>query len=142
MWIVQVALRRPYTFIVLAFVIAIFGSLSALRTPTDIFPSINIPVVSVVWTYSGLLPKDMSDRVIYYYERQLTSQVNGIQHTESQSLNGYGVVKVFFQKDVDMGCACRKLNPGILVMQSAQDWATTNAPGAIDGARDRRIVLQ
>src|ERR1700759_3493249 len=105
MWIVQVALRRPYTFIVLAFVIAIFGSLSALRTPTDIFPSINIPVVSVVWTYSGLLPKDMSDRVIYYYERQLTSQVNGIQHMESQSLNGYGVVKVFFQKGVDIGTA-------------------------------------
>ena len=70
MWIVQVALKRPYTFIVLAFLIAIFGSLSAVRTPTDIFPKINIPVVSVVWTYSGLLPKDMSDRVIYYYERQ------------------------------------------------------------------------
>ena len=82
MWIVQVALKRPYTFIVLAFLIAIFGSLSALRTPTDIFPNINIPVVSVVWTYSGLLPKDMSDRVIYYYERQLTSQVNGIEHVE------------------------------------------------------------
>src|ERR1700675_1906875 len=105
MWIVQVALKRPYTFIVLAFVIAIFGSLSALRTPTDIFPSINIPVVSVVWTYSGLLPKDMSDRVIYYYERQLTSQVNAIEHIESQSLSGYGVVKIFFQKGVDIGAA-------------------------------------
>jgi multidrug efflux pump subunit AcrB len=105
MWIVQVALKRPYTFIVLAVLIAIFGSTSALRTPTDIFPSINIPVVSVVWTYSGLLPKDMSDRVIYYYERQLTSQVNGIEHMESESLNGYGVVKVFFQKGVDIGTA-------------------------------------
>jgi len=105
MWIVQLALRRPYTFIVLAFLIAIFGSLSAVRTPTDIFPKINIPVVSVVWTYSGLLPKDMSDYVIYYYERQLTSQVNAIEHVESQSLNGYGVVKIFFQKDVDIGAA-------------------------------------
>src|ERR1700723_648027 len=105
MWIVQVALKRPYTFIVLAFLIAIFGSLAALRTPTDIFPSINIPVVSVVWTYSGLLPKDMSDRVVYYYERQLTSQVNAIEHVESQSLNGYGVVKIFFQKGVDIGAA-------------------------------------
>src|SRR6266481_4909127 len=105
MWIVQVALKRPYTFIVLAFLIAIFGSLSAVRTPTDIFPSINIPVVSVVWTYSGLLPKDMSERVIYYYERQLTSQVNAIEHVESQSLNGYGVVKIFFQKNVDIGAA-------------------------------------
>ncbi len=105
MWIVQVALRRPYTFIVLAFLIAIFGSQSAVRTPTDIFPKINIPVVSVVWTYSGLLPQDMSDRVIYYYERQLTSQVNGIEHVESQSLNSYGVVKIFFQKDVDIAAA-------------------------------------
>ena len=105
MWIVQVALRRPYTFIVLAFFIAIFGSLAALRTPTDIFPSINIPVVSVVWSYSGLLPRDMSDRIIYYYERQLTSQVNGIEHLESQSLNGYGVVKIFFHKGVDIGAA-------------------------------------
>jgi multidrug efflux pump subunit AcrB len=105
MWIVQLALRRPYTFIVLAFLIAIFGSLSAVRTPTDIFPSINIPVVSVVWTYSGLLPRDMSDRVIYYYERQLTSQVNAIEHVESQSLNGYGVVKIFFQNGVNIGAA-------------------------------------
>ena len=105
MWIVQVALKRPYTFIVLAFLIAIFGSVSAVRTPTDIFPSINIPVVSVVWTYSGLLPQDMSDRVIYYYERQLTSQVSAIEHIESQSLSGYGVVKIFFQKNADIGAA-------------------------------------
>ena len=66
MWIVQIALRRPYTFVVFAFLIAIFGTLAALRTPTDIFPNINIPVVSVVWTYNGLLPNDMSGRVIYY----------------------------------------------------------------------------
>src|SRR6201988_4323343 len=105
MWIVEGALKRPYTFIVLAVLIAIFGSLSALRTPTDIFPSINIPVVSVVWTYSGLLPKDMSDRVVYYYERELTSQVNGIEHIESESLNGYGTVTVYFQKNVDIGSA-------------------------------------
>ena len=105
MWIVEVALKRPYTFIVLAVLIAIFGSLAALRTPTDIFPSINIPVVSVVWTYSGLLPKDMSDRVIYYYERNLTSQVGGIEHIESQSLDGYGIVKIFFQKNADIRTA-------------------------------------
>src|SRR5260370_17807159 len=98
MWIVQVALKRPYTFIVLAFLIAIFGSLSAVRTPTDIFPSINIPVVSVVWTYSGLLPKDMSDRVIYYYELQLTSPVNAIKHVNSHSLNGFCVLNLFFKK--------------------------------------------
>ena len=82
MWIVQIALKRPYTFIVMSLLIAIFGSLAAVRTPTDIFPNINIPVVSVVWTYTGLLPDDMSGRVIYYYERTLTSQVGNIEHIE------------------------------------------------------------
>jgi CzcA family heavy metal efflux pump len=105
MWIVQVALRRPYTFVVMALLIAISGSLAALRTPIDIFPSINIPVVSVVWSYSGLLPKEMSDRVVYYYERQLTSQVNGIEHIGSESLNGYGTVTIYFQKNVNIGSA-------------------------------------
>jgi len=105
MWIVQLALKRPYTFIVLALLIAISGSLAAVRTPIDIFPSINIPVVSVVWTYSGLLPKDMSDRVVYFYERELTAQVSGIEHIQSQSLSGYGVVNIYFQKKVDIGSA-------------------------------------
>ncbi len=105
MWIVLTALRRPYTFVVLAFLIAIFGGLSAARTPTDIFPNINIPVISVVWTYNGLLPNDMSSRVIYYYERTLTSQVGDIEHIESQSLNSYGVIKIFFQKNVNISAA-------------------------------------
>jgi len=91
--VVQIALKRPYTFVVLALLIAIFGSLAALRTPTDIFPGINIPVISVVWTHTGLSPNDMSGRVIYYYERTLTAQVGNIDHIESQSLVGYGVVK-------------------------------------------------
>ncbi len=105
MWVVLIALRRPYTFVVLSFVIAIFGALAALRTPIDIFPNINIPVVSVVWTYTGLLPNDMSGRVIYFYERYLTAQVGNIEHIESQSLNSYGVVKIFFQKNVDIAAA-------------------------------------
>jgi CzcA family heavy metal efflux pump len=104
-WIVQTALRRPYTFVVFAFLIAIFGVLAAVRTPTDIFPNINIPVVSVVWTYNGLLPNDMSGRVIYYYERTLSAQVGDIEHIESQSLNSYGVVKIFFQKGVNVPTA-------------------------------------
>jgi len=104
-WIVLTALRRPYTFVVLAIIIAIFGVRAALLTPTDIFPNINIPVVSVVWTYNGLLPNDMSGRVIYYYERTLTAQVGDIEHIESQALNGYGVVKIFFQKNVDIAAA-------------------------------------
>jgi multidrug efflux pump subunit AcrB len=104
-WIVLTALRRPYTFVVLAVAIAIFGVRAALLTPTDIFPNINIPVVSVVWTYNGLLPNDMSGRVIYFYERYLTAQVADIEHIESQSLSGYGVVKIFFQKNVDIAAA-------------------------------------
>ena len=105
MWVVQIALRRPYTFVVFSFLIAIFGVLAALRTPTDIFPNINIPVVSVVWTYTGLLPNDMSGRVIYFYERYLTAQVGDIEHIESQSLNSYGVVKIFFQKGANIRTA-------------------------------------
>jgi multidrug efflux pump subunit AcrB len=104
-WIVQIALRRPYTFIVLSLLIAIFGTLAAVRTPTDIFPNINVPVVAVVWTYTGLLPNDMSGRVTYYYERTLSAQVGDIEHIESQSLNGYGVVKIFFQKGVNIRAA-------------------------------------
>ena len=105
MWIVVTALRRPYTFVVLAVLIALFGIRAALTTPTDIFPNINIPVISVVWSYNGLLPNDMSGRVIYYYERFLTAQVSDIEHLESHSLSGYGVVKIFFQKEVDIAAA-------------------------------------
>jgi multidrug efflux pump subunit AcrB len=104
-WIVLTALRRPYTFIVMAIAIGIFGALAAVRTPTDIFPNINIPVVSVVWTYTGLLPADMSGRVVYYYERTLTAQVGDIEHIESQSLDSYGVVKIFFQRGVNIRAA-------------------------------------
>src|SRR5580698_3369255 len=103
--IVRIALSRPYTFIVLAILIALFGVLSWFRTPTDIFPNIGIPVVSAVWQYNGLPPDDMSGRIVYYYERTLSSQVNDIQHIESQSLPGYGVVKIFFQPDVNINQA-------------------------------------
>jgi multidrug efflux pump subunit AcrB len=103
--IVRIALSRPYTFVVMAMLILIFGVLSWLRTPTDIFPNIGIPVISVVWSYNGLPPADMSGRVIYYYERTLSAQVNDIQHIESQSLPGYGVVKVFFQPSVNINAA-------------------------------------
>ena len=103
--IVRLALRRPYTFFVLAILILIFGPLAAVSTPTDIFPDIKIPVIAVVWTYNGLPPDDMSGRVIYYYERQLSSNVNDIEHIESQSLPGVGVVKIFFQPNVDIRTA-------------------------------------
>ncbi|HEX4709825.1 efflux RND transporter permease subunit [Phenylobacterium sp.] len=103
--IVRLALRRPYTFVVLAILILIFGPLAAMRTPTDIFPEIRIPVIAAVWTYRGLPADDMSGRVIYYYERQLSSSVNDIEHIESQSLPGVGIVKIFFQPGVDIRTA-------------------------------------
>ncbi|HEX7816299.1 efflux RND transporter permease subunit [Dyella sp.] len=103
--LVRIALSRPYTFIVLALVILIAGPLAAMRTPTDIFPNIGIPVISVVWSYNGLPPDQMSGRVIYYYERQLTTAVNDIEHIESQSLPGVGIVKIFFQPGVDIRTA-------------------------------------
>jgi CzcA family heavy metal efflux pump len=107
--IVRIALSRPYTFVVMAMLILIFGLLSWFKTPTDIFPDIGIPVVSAVWTYNGLPPEDMSGRIIYYYERTLTSQVNDIQHIESQSLSGYGVVKIFFQPSVNINTAIAQI---------------------------------
>ena len=97
MWIVKLALRRPYTFVVMAILILVFGVLSILRTPTDIFPNINIPVISIIWNYNGLVPSDMANRIVSVTERSLTTTVDNIEHIESQSLYGIAVVKVFLQ---------------------------------------------
>src|SRR6476659_3183673 len=97
MWIVALALRRPYTFVVVALLLLILGPIVIYRTPTDIFPNINIPVVSIVWNYSGLNSQDMANRIVSLTERTLTTTVDDIEHVESQSLNGIAVVKVFFQ---------------------------------------------
>jgi multidrug efflux pump subunit AcrB len=97
MWIVRLALRRPYTFVVLALLILIVGPLTILRTPTDIFPNIDIPVLSVIWTYTGLPADEMEKRIVLNYERGLSVAVNDIEHIESTSLNGIAVVKIFFQ---------------------------------------------
>jgi len=97
MWIVALALRRPYTFIVMALVIIILTPITILRTPTDIFPNIDIPVVSVVWFYTGMSPQDMADRIVANSERGITTTVNDIEHMESQSVYGLGVIKVFFR---------------------------------------------
>ena len=103
--IVRIALSRPYTFVVMAILILLFGGLAAFRTPTDIFPNIGIPVISVVWSYTGLPPDDMSGRILSGYERSLSTTVNDIQHIEAQSLPGIGVVKVFFQPNVNISAA-------------------------------------
>src|SRR6266571_4103085 len=105
MWIVALALRRPYTFIVMALLILILTPVVLLRTATDIFPDINIPVISIVWNYQGLSPKDMSNRITSVTERGLTTLVNDIDHIESQSLNGRAVVKIFFRPSANIQTA-------------------------------------
>src|ERR1700733_5575532 len=100
MWIVRLALSRPYTFVVASMLIIILGVVAILNTPTDVFPNINIPVVSVVWNYSGLSPQDMADRLTGNSERAATTTVNDIQHIESTSLNGIAIIKLFFQPNV------------------------------------------
>jgi multidrug efflux pump subunit AcrB len=103
--LVKTALSKPYTFLVMAIFICIVGPLAAVRTPTDVFPDIGIPVVAVVWQYAGLAPDAMAGRVIYTYERSLSTTVNDIEHIESQSLPGMGIVKIFFQPGVDIRTA-------------------------------------
>jgi multidrug efflux pump subunit AcrB len=109
MWIVKLALKRPYTFVVLAILIFIFGGLAIALTPTDIFPNIDIPVVSIIWNYNGLDPQDISDRIVSITERNLTTTVDNIAHIESQSLYGIAVVKVFFQPSVSIDKAIAQI---------------------------------
>jgi len=108
--IVRLALRRPYTFVVMAVLILIFGTASALRTPTDIFPNINIPVISVVFSYTGLPADDMAGRIVTFYERSLPNSVNDIEHIESQSIVNYGIIKIFFQPTVNINAALAQVN--------------------------------
>ena len=103
--IVRIALDRPYTFVVAAMLVLLFGVMSAIRTPKDIFPDIGIPVIAVVWSYSGLPPDDMSGRIVYIFERGLTTTVNDIEHIESQSVPGFGIVKIYFQPRVNIAAA-------------------------------------
>ncbi|MFM0175884.1 efflux RND transporter permease subunit [Paraburkholderia sediminicola] len=103
--LVRIALRRPYTFVVLAIFILIIGPLSAMRTPTDIFPDIRIPVISVVWQYTGLPPDQMVGRITSPFERTLTTTVNDVEHIEAESVAGFGIIKIFFQPGVNISTA-------------------------------------
>src|SRR5580658_5504764 len=105
MWIVRLALRRPYTFVVLSLLLFIIGPLVMLRTPVDIFPNIDIPVVSVIWNYSGMSPQELSDRIVLPFERSLTTTVNDIEHSESQTLNGISIIKIYFRPNVNISQA-------------------------------------
>src|SRR5262245_18528264 len=107
MWIVRLALRRPYTFVVCALVLLLLTPFVLLRTPTDIFPPINIQMISVIWQYAGLNAQEIEQRIIYNHERSLSATVNDIDHIESNAYNGVGVIKVFLQPgaSVDGGVA-------------------------------------
>jgi len=109
MWIVRLALNRPYTFVVVALMIFLISPVAILRTPTDIFPDINIPVVSIVWGYTGMSADQMASRIVLNSERGLTTTVNDIEHIESQSLNGMGVIKVFFHPNVKIDMAIAQI---------------------------------
>ena len=124
MWLVRIALRRPYTFIVMAMLIFIGGIFQILRMPTDIFPEIDIPVISVIWNYEGLSPEEMEKRIVTNYERMLTTTVNDIEHIESQSLRGKAVVKIFFQTGTSIEAATAQVTA---ISQSAVRMAP---PGA------------
>jgi multidrug efflux pump subunit AcrB len=105
MWIVRLALRRPYTFAVVALLLMVLGPLAIVNMPVDIFPNIDIPVVTMLWNYAGFSPEQMASRIVTLSERSLTTTVNDIEHTESNSLNGIAVVKIFFQPGVNIGNA-------------------------------------
>jgi CzcA family heavy metal efflux pump len=109
MWIVRLALRRPYTFVVAAILILLFGALSIERMPKDIFPNIDIPVISVVWNYQGLSAEQMADRIITNNERAMTTTVNDIDHIESQSLDGVAVIKVYFHQGANISTALAQI---------------------------------
>ena len=110
MWIVRIALARPYTFIVLALLILILAPVIILRTPTDIFPNINIPVIAAAFNYTGLSAEEMEERITSIYERSLTTTVNDIEHIESQSVNGRAIIKVFFQPTADINAAVAQVS--------------------------------
>jgi multidrug efflux pump subunit AcrB len=125
MWIVRLALRRPYTFVVFALLILILGVFSIETMPTDIFPNIDIPVVTVIWGYNGLSAQEMASRIVTPSERVMTSTVNDIEHIESQSLNSTGVIKLFFQPHVNIGNAVAQVTAVNQVMLRALPPGTT-----------------
>jgi len=141
MWIVRLALRRPYTFVVMSLLLFILGPVAILRMPVDIFPNIDIPVVSIVWNYAGLSPQQLSDRIVVQFERGLTTTVNDIEHTESQTLNGVSVVKVFFRPGVNISQAVAQIS-AIAQTGLRQYPQGTNPPLIIQYSASNVPVLQ
>jgi multidrug efflux pump subunit AcrB len=141
MWIVRLALRRPYTFAVLALLLLIIGPLSILRTPVDIFPNIDIPVVSIVWQYQGFSAEQMADRIVTITERALTTTVDNIDHIESNSLYGVAVVKIYFQPQVNLSMAIAQV-AAISQTQLRQLPSGTTPPLIIDYSASSVPILQ
>src|SRR5258708_34315374 len=111
MWIVRLALGRPYTFVVMSILIAILGGSAIVTMPVDIFPYIDIPIVSVLWVYNGLSPEEMEKRVVTYFDRSLTSNVNDIAHIESQSYSGYAAIRIYVHPNVKAAMAEAQVTP-------------------------------
>ena len=147
MWIVKLALNRPYTFLVAALLIlilspiVIFGTPGTPGMPVDIFPNINIPVVSILWNYAGFSPQQMEQRIVTPTERSLTTTVNDIEHTESQSLNGIGVIKVFFHPSVKIDMAVAQIT-AISQTQLRQLPAGTTPPLIIQYSASSVPIIQ
>jgi multidrug efflux pump subunit AcrB len=118
MWIVKIALNRPYTFIVLALLILILSPVMILRTPTDIFPSINIPVVAVAWTYTGLSPEETEGRITTLYERALTALVDNIEHLESTTVNGTAIIKIYLQPTSSIDRSSHRTHRGDVILSN------------------------
>ena len=152
MWIVRLALKRPYTFVVVALLILMLGPLTILRTPKDIFPNIDIPVIAIIWTYGGLSSEEIANRIVSNYERALTVQVADVEHIESHSLRGLSVIKVFFQPSVSIETALGQIaassqsnirsmppstNPPLIIVYSA-----TSVPVLQLGLRGEKLSEQ
>src|ERR1039458_3625851 len=136
MWIVALALRRPYTFTVMALVLILLTPLVIVRMPVDVLPDVNIPVISVVWNYAGMAPDEMADRIVTNAERGLTITVNDIEHIESQSLNGIGVIKVFFQPTANIQTALAQTT----AMMQSPSGLTVSSCGNLCGPHSPRNV--
>ena len=134
MWIVKLALNRPYTFVVMALLIVILGGLSIFSMPTDIFPEIDLPVASVIWAYNGMAPEDMEKRIVSSTERAITTTVNDVEHIESQSMPGYGVIRVYFHPTVKIDMAIAQLTAITGSITRVPFTRTVNSP---DLARSR-----
>jgi len=130
MWIVRLALRRPYTFVVMALLIAVLGVAAIVTMTVDIFPAINIPVVTVIWNYSGLSPTEMQNRIVTITERAFTTTVNGIEHIESVSLRGVAITRLYFHPNVPIEAAIAQVNA------QAQQIVRVLPPGIFPEVRD------